>query len=332
MKKILIGLLIFVIVIFGGLYFYVKYFQKSATVTPPAPDSFTLAYTDVTFTIGDPYFFLDGECDPINDNDLSETAIIVDGRTAIPMELLDAAFNVNSNYDTSTGNVTISNDTSGFNVVLSTNSGTGTINGQAITTDSQPFVQDNIVYLPLKFVTDHSDCQTSYADATKQITITSKSSTASPDQINAINSYKQDSYNAYMLAKAAAQLCTTNQTFIQMTDFSRQVTIDFKYVQPYVADDGIDFTTINTGQAPWVVSVYEGEYLITDSAVQPKTFFQGAIENTSPSPSPSPTPTSEYPDIAPDPGATILPPTDTPPPLASDVPTADVSATIPPVQ
>jgi len=292
MKKFLIALAILIFVPIIGVLIYTNFTSKPAPKPTelPASDKFVLAFGDVTIAVGQPYFYIDGETNNINNTDLTIVPIIQDGRTAVPLEIVEASFKVKSSYDIASSTITITSATVAFDLVMQIGSNSYTINGQTKTTDSPPFLYNNNPYVPLKFITDNSNCQTSYDDTTKQITITDSTQTITPDQQTSIKNLKTDSYNAMQLATAAAKLVAFDPTFSQAFDFSRQVTIDINLVKPYLANPKQDFSTILTGTAPWIISTQDQEYLITDSSSAPKVYFQGEIDVAGP-PTEIPSPT-----------------------------------------
>jgi len=295
MKKYLIALVVIIVVIIIGVIIRAGLGSKPSQ-TPdqlPASDKFVLAFHQVTIAVNQPYFYIDGESNVINGTDLTIVPIIQDGRTAIPLEVIEAIFKLKSSYDIASQTIKFTSDTTSFIMSMKIGSNSYTLNGQTKTTDSPAFIYNSVPYIPLKFVTDNSVCTTSYDDSTKQITITDPTQPIATDAQTSINNLYTDSYNATLLAYAAAKLVAYDQTFSQAFDFSHRVTIDINLIRPYLSDPKQDFSTILTGTAPWVISTQDQEYYITDSASTPKIYFQGEIDTASlptlaPSPSRSP--------------------------------------------
>jgi len=290
MKKLLI-ILGLILALFGGFYIYVTYFSAEHIETKETPNEFTLAFHDVTIAVGESYFFLDGQSNAINEMDLSITPIIKDERSAIPLEVFDSAYGLKSNFDRVEYTVTSRDEKTGFEAVMKIGANSITINDKERNIDAPLFFSDDEVYIPLMTAINNSDSMQEYDDATKSIKITRKVEQRTAEEIKAMDDFKMDSYNATLLAKAAAQLCTFNQTFIQMHNFSNQVTIGFDYIKEYLPNGDKDWATLLSGTAPWIITVYEQEYRITDSTFPvPVIYFQGRFDyvNTMPTATPHP--------------------------------------------
>jgi len=279
MKRLLIGLGVLVAIVIVGLFVMSALSGNQIEEKAPPPNEFTLAFHDVTIAVGSPYFYLDGQANVINDSDLGVTPIIKDERSAIPLEVFDCAYGVKSIFDVSTQTVTSANDETGFKVVMKVGESSITINDKARKIESALFLHNSTVYLPLKMVLDNSDSKSTYEDSTKSIIITRKVDERTSEEKKAMEDFKKDSYNATILANAAAKLCTYNQTFIQMYNFSNRVTIGFDYIKEYLPNPNADFSKLLSGKAPWIISVYEQEYLITDSTLpEANVYFRGRFD------------------------------------------------------
>ncbi|QKS46375.1 copper amine oxidase N-terminal domain-containing protein [Paenibacillus cellulosilyticus] len=82
-------------------------------------------------------------------------------RTMVPLRVISE--NLGAKVHWSNSEVTITKDN--LKVVLKLNSKTAEVNGKAVTLDAAPYVKNNRVIVPLRFIAETFDCEVGYSNA-----------------------------------------------------------------------------------------------------------------------------------------------------------------------
>jgi hypothetical protein len=78
--------------------------------------------------------------------------------------------------------------------------------------------------------------------------------------------------------------------YYDLFDFSRITIIDIRLIRPFLTNPDADFSVINTGTPPWIITVVASPagpiYTVTDSSPERRVYFEGGWSTITPPPRP----------------------------------------------
>jgi Copper amine oxidase N-terminal domain. len=187
--------------------------MKMMKMIPAIALGLTLAFASVpVHAAGNPVIQIDGVT--IGSDVRPE---VKNNRTMVPLRVISE--NLGAKVNWSNSEATITKD--GLKVILKLNSKTAVVNGKSVTLDAAPYVKNNRVVVPLRFIAETFDCEVGYRNSV--VTVRTAPLVIDGVQVNAL----QQEYHMIM-GGVVQQISsnTTNRTIYNLFESNKGEKVD----------------------------------------------------------------------------------------------------------
>lgn len=278
MKKGLIVTISIIVFIGGAIWGWFMFFAPQG----PPPDRSGII-TEIMLMIDDPYAFFDGERVLIDPENPLIRPIIYEGRTMLPLRFIAESFGMEIDWVEETRTINLS--VQDMAIALTIGEPMAVAGGRDVELDVPAMLLDDRTMIPLRFIAEEMNCEVDFNEETFEVRITFLDVELSEAEREARRQLVEDRSTAAALSRAAALMVANDPLYhSDLMDFSSEVIIALEIIRPYLRNPDMDLSVINTGIAPWIVSVREGIFTVTDSSIPRQIFFEGAWSNITPPP------------------------------------------------